>query len=275
MNVPLYIQNPKDGIGTYNVIDIFYSGDSYASALVTVNIDLTTRSQYSPGYTKTVHTSGNNYSYKARYRSTTSGQTSGFSDITAEGQSFAILEARRILDDAAGASELFSEEDLLAAEQRAVDKLFPRILADDKDTSLTITEDVIDYDLPVGVFRLTKIEKGTKAADNLQELDNFEILTGKTLRLAEGDVGEALGLTLYFKRPFRNSGEVPMVLQTFLVYEILAECYESLANQRGVKFKAFQALQRDGDVRPETFKQLAADARAVAEREILARVERG
>lgn len=275
MNVPIYLENPKDGIGTYNVIDVFYSGDAYAAALVTVSIDLTTRSQYSPGYTKTVHTAGNDYIYKARYRSTVTGQTSGFSTLTPEGYSYAIKEARRLLDDEVPSTELFTEEDMRQAEKRAVDRLFPRILTDVKDSSsLDIIESQIDYDLPVGVFRLTKVEKGSQATDDLEELDNFEILTGNILRLQEGDVGEVADLTLYFKRAYRNSGEVPMVLQSFLIYEILAECYETLANTRGIKFKAFQTLQRDTDVRPETFKQLAISARQTAE-EALARVERG
>lgn len=275
MNVPIYVENPKDGTSTYNVIDVFYSGDSYAAALVTVSIDLTTRNVYSPGYTRTVYTSGNNYSYKARFRNTSNGQTSGFSPIIPEGSSYAIEETRRLLDDEVAASEIFTDTDLAAAEVRAVGRLFPRVLKDDvDDDSLDIIENQIDYGLPVGVFRITKLEIGSQANNDLQELDNFEIIDGKTLRLQDGDVGTVLDITIHFKRAFRNSGEVPMVLQGFLVYEMLAECYETLANTRGVKFKAFQALARDTDVRPETFKQLAVNARATAE-EILARVERG
>lgn len=274
MNVPLYIENPPDGTATYNVFDVYYSGDAYASILITVSIDLSTRSQYSPGYTLTVHTSGNNYTYKVRARNTTNSQVSGFSILSPEDSSYAIREAQRLLDDEVSASALFTEEDLVEAERRAVGRLFPRILADVSDDSLATVESQIDYGLPVGVFRITRIDKGTQATDDLTELDNFEIINGKTLRLSDGDVGDVAPLTIYFKRKFRDAGEVPMVLQNFLVYEILAECYETLANTRGVKFQAFQALQRDTDVRPETFKQLAAQARQTAE-EFLARVERG
>jgi len=274
MIVPLYLKNPEDGIATFDKIEIFYSNDSYASVYLTADIDITTRSLYGPGYTLKLDTNGNNYSYKARFKNSISGLVSGFTDIIATGESYSITEVRRLMDDEVSASYLFTTADLQKAEQRAVNRLFPRILRDIKDTSLTIVVDQLDYDLPVGIFRITRIDKGTKAADNLAEISTFEILVGKTLRLSETDVTEALPLTIYAKGKYRNSGEVPEMLQPVLIYEMLAECYETLANTRGVKFQAFQAQQKDTDVRPEVFKQLAQDARNTS-KQILSDIDKG
>ncbi len=274
MLVPLYIQNPPDGEATFDQTEVFYSGDAYGAALATVDIDLTTRSKFGPGYTKHLHTTGSNYSYKVRFKNSGTGAVSGFSSIVPTGESYSIQETRRLLDDEVSASELFTDEDMQRAESRAVNRLFPRVLFEDKDTSLTISTTLIDYNLPVGFYQPVRVEKGTFAADNLAEIENYEILGGITLRLQESDIDEPLPITIRYTRAYRNVGEVPMVLQPFIIYEMLAECYETIANQRGVKFKSFQALQRENDITPERLKQLAANARQIAE-EALSRVERG
>ncbi len=275
MNAPVYITNPEDGIATYDTIDILRSVDSYASVYANEDIDLTTRNQFGPGYTQYMDLSGNSsYSYKTRFKNSVSGAVSELSDILLTGSSYAISEARRIIRDADSASYVFTDAEVKAAEKRAVGSLFPRLLVGDKDESKTIVVDTLDYDLPVNCFRIKQVFKGTVADGTWEELENYENIDGKTLRLDEGDVGEALKLTIYFNRPLRNSGEVPLRLQPIVIYEILGELYEMLANDRGIKFKAFQALQRDSDIRPETLKQMAQDARATAER-LKSTIERG
>lgn len=266
MNVTLYFANPKDGTDTYDQIEIARSDDSYASVLATVDIDITSRSQYGTGFTNYADADGDSsYSYKARFKNSSTGAYSGYCDPIAVGESYVSQAVRDQLRDTDSTDYIFSVDELAGMERRAVENLFPNLLRDAQDTSLSIVEDQIDYEAPVGCFRINQVFRGAIADDDWEEIDDFEFLMGRYLRLPEGEVTDSGDvLTIYYKTPYKNAGECPPALANVLVYEVLAECYEILSNDRGVKFKAFAAQQRDSDVRPETLQALADKFRSLA-----------
>lgn len=264
MDTPLYIGNPQDGTDTYTKMRIYYSDDSYVAVQSTIDIDITTRTRLSAGYTLTVDTAGStSRSYKVDFYNPTTGQYSSKSDAISTGSS-AVIGAVQILLDDTGAS-VFDVSELRVFEKDAVQALAPRLLKPFIDTSLDIEEDTIDYELPTGTYQIDRLYKGAVADNTWEEVTDFEIVADRILRLPDNQVNEVLDLTIYGKRRYRNSGEVEPVIQSVLIYEVLASCYERLANERGVKFKAYQALRKDTDMRPEQFKNLAEGARRTAE----------
>lgn len=269
VSIPIYVENPKDGENTFDKILLYRSDDSYAAIKYTLDIDLTTRNQFSPGYTLYADPSGETtYSYKAQYKNSTSGLLSPLTDAFAYGDSYIIVEARGILRDTDSANYVFSNTELQDMEARAVEELFPGIVKAVVDTSKTIQEDVIDYEMPVGAFRIRQVHKGALADDDWKEIDDFEFLRGRYLRLQESEVAESGDtLTIEYNRKYRDVGEVPAVIaRGVILNQILAECYEILANDRGVKFKAYASQQRNSDVRPETLQALADKYRNIADR---------
>jgi len=272
MNEPLYFANPDDGTDTYAYIEIHHSTDSYASVLALVDINITTRSEFSSGYTEYVDISGDSAkSYKARFKDLL-GNWSEYSDVYLTGTSYAMVQVRNTLRDAA--KTVFSDLELRDKENVSVKSLFPSILKGETDTSLTITTQIIDYSLPVGVFRIKQVFRGSVADSTWAEIDNFDFVNGQILRLQTSDVGTAYPLTIYYSRAFRNAGEVPLLLQPILINDMLAQCYEQLATDRGIKFQAYAAQTRDSDVRPETLSALATRYRDLA-KTLRDRAERG
>lgn len=263
----LYIENPSDGTGTYSHIEVRRDTDSYAAQYALPAIDLTTRTLYGPGYTSYVDTAGTSSTkYKVRYYSVAVGYSDYSAEITA-GNSGIIAMARTQLKDTDSTAYIFSDSELQEMESRSVDGLFPQLVIEDRDATQTLTEDQIDYALPVGAFRILRLYKGALADNDWEEIDDYDMVSnGINVRLSEDVVGSGEDvLTIDYTRPYRHIGEVPTILHGIILNSMLAECFEILANDRGVKFKAFAAQTRDSDVRPETLQELANKFRALAE----------
>lgn len=264
MSNTIYVYNPKDGTDTWATFKLYSSADSYASVVATGAIDLTTRNQFSPGYTTLLDLNGeSDTSYKVKLFTADGNTSSEFSDVYLAGESDIMLAFRKQLRDTD--KTVFTDTELKDMQQRAVDNLFPSILKEEVDTSNTIVAKQIDYDLPVGCFRITQVYKGALADNDWEELDEFDMINGNTLRLPENDVSTGGDvLTIYYKSAYRNIGEVPASIATIVLYEMYAEAYELLSNDRGVKFKAYATQTRDTDVRPELFQDLSNRFRSLA-----------
>lgn len=263
----IYIENPKDGTDTYDNIEIRRDSDSYAAQYALPAIDLTTRTLFGPGYTKYVDTAGTStMKYKVRYYAADVGY-SDYSDIITAGNSGVIDLVRTQLKDTDSAAYIFADTELQDMEMRSVNSLFPQLVLEAQDTTNTLAQDQIDYPLPVGAFRILEVHKGALADNDWEEIDDYSTVSnGTKLRIPEDDVGSGGDvLTINYTRPYRHIGEVPTVLHDIVMNSMLAECYEILSNDRGVKFKAFAAQSRDSDVRPETLQELANKFRTLAD----------
>lgn len=157
----LDIKNPNDLESTYDQIEIQGSANSDMSSPTTITsslaIDETTANDLGSGYTSYLDSTGYAY-YRFRYKNSSSGATSSWSDIFAADTTVMHTRFRNRMRDTNSANYFFSNSEITDFLQGAVNKLYPSSYNEVIDETLTTLASTEKYPIPLGIFRVNEIE---------------------------------------------------------------------------------------------------------------------
>lgn len=239
-------RNPSDGIATFDQME-FYSasslGGSY-SLLATVNIDTTTITDLSPGFTSYTHTAGDSSKfYKIRWKNSSSGAVSSYSNEF-QGET-TVLDARfRIrMRDTNANNYFFSNDDIAQFRQDAIYSLYPSTWHETTDESLTTSETTEIYTIPSGVTRLNKIDLIDADGLTVARIKDYEVQSNKIIF----HTGPQNGYTmrLWVEKMFMKSAEVPELFDAYLLDYMALQAYKELEADRARAYKYVTVAKPD------------------------------
>lgn len=249
------IRNPKDIISTFLQIEISRAtaqGGSY-SVIATPDIDDTTASDLSQGYTAYNDSGGSSTSwYKFRYKN---GSTySPYSDEFQAGLTEMHTRFRREMHDSNSNNYFFSNAEIDDYLHDAVFSLWPNTWFEDIDESLTTLNTQEKYNYPYGVTRISEIEyvdsngtvvgvaKGWKPRAR-KIIFNIAPTSGYTMRL-------------YVDKMFTKFSEVPEVFDEYIIAYMKLKAYEVLLADRSQYYKYNSVVKAEGGNMPSLSREI-------------------
>lgn len=243
----LDIRNPRDGIATYDQIEIKGSANSDMSSSSTVtsslSIDTSKATDLSTGYTQITDGTGYAY-YQFRYKNSISGATSNWSPIFAADTSILHARFRRKMKDTNSQKYFFSDADISDFLQNAIYKLFPHTYNECIDETLTPATNTFKYSFPTGIARVNDIEY-IDAQGNVAGKP-----TGWSIRAKQiiFDRVPQTGYTfrLYADKMFQKLAEVPEYLDDLILDLMRLQAYENFEADRTSYYQYTTTVNPDG-----------------------------
>lgn len=239
-------RNPENGTSTYDKMEFWRAssaGGSY-DLQATVDIDTTTISDLSPGYTTWVDTSGDSTKYyKIRWKNNASSAVSAYSDEF-QGET-TVLDARfrKMMRDTNSNNYFFSNDDVAEFRQDAIYSLWPSTWHETVDTSLTTDENTEIYTLPSGVTRLNKIDLVDTDGSTVGRITDYEVQSNKIIfGVAPRD---GYTMRLWVEKMFTKSAEVPEVFDSYLLDCMMLRAYRELEADRSKAYKYVTVAKPD------------------------------
>lgn len=250
MAVILKIRNPIDLTTTYDQVDIERATSNSAAAMsniATTNIDTTTASDLSSGYTSYTDSSGTvgAHYYRFRYKISSSGTYSSYSDIFLAGGSVLQSRFRRIMRDTNSNSYFFTADDLDFFEQQAVSRLWPITWIETYSDTAFVPDNTTEiFNFPVGVTRLNSIDVLDSSGEYVGRKLNWKV-RGKTL-LFDNAPSSDLTLRAWVEKMFTDIAEVPEIWDTHILNLMKLQAYESFEADRARYYKYNSVAKPEG-----------------------------
>ncbi|MHB8544792.1 MAG: hypothetical protein ACYC9S_12460 [Leptospirales bacterium] len=254
--ITLSVRNPDDGTASYNDIKVYSSSTQTGTytLLATVAIDLTQATEFSTGYTVYTDTAGTTSTwYEFSYYNSTSTAESPLSTAIQGGTAYLDTRIRQELQDydtTAPNYPFWTNDEIAAARQDAVNFLYPFYFKDWVDTSLVTVQNSWTYALPAGLFDVEKIQIWDQTQTPYTLIDTFDDfdITASSIRLhLSSDVNIASGYTMYIfaKKRIQDSADVPGYLDEMLISKACAVLIRKLIWDRS-KYQRYTTI-----IRPE------------------------
>lgn len=265
-----YSDNPKDGLTTFDKVRFYSATDSSgtgATLIGTEDIDVTTTSPISPGYTTYVDTAGNltKYYASAWYDSTTATESTK-SDYVLAGQDRWDTMFQNEMQDTDGV--VWSTADRKLFKAKALEALFPDFYRQIIDETLTVvnsgTTVTYIYTVPFGIFSISEVGYGDINQTSTVNRDFKTIKPAywkfekNQLRFEslppwqDGDSIRLVGLKKYL-----SIGEVPTYLDPLVMEHLRMSAYTKMADDYP-RFLKWSQLQQGTRV---SFENLRVHAR--------------
>lgn len=246
MALPLNIRNPSDLTSTYAQIEISRAtseGGSY-SVVTTKDIDTTTASDLSTGYTSYTDGSGDTTKwYKFRYK-TSGGSYSSYSDEFQGGTTTVDSRFRRYMRDTNSNNYFFTNDDIAGLRRDAIYSLYPATWFESIDETLSTDGTTEKFSFPSGVTRVNDIEflnsdgsavsrpSGWKPRGN-QIIFSYAPTNGYTIRL-------------YVDKMFRSLAEVPEIFDEYILKKMMLDAYYIMEADRSKYYKYNSVTKSEG-----------------------------
>lgn len=250
MAVVLEPRNPSDLTTTYNQIEIergTISDGSDMANITTVNIDTTTASDLSTGYTGYTDSSGTEgtHYYRFRYKQSSGGAVSSYSDIFLAGGSVLQARFRRLMRDVNANNYYFSNDDLKFFEEQAIEDLWPMTWTELYLDTFVVGDGATEvFNFPVGVTRVNKVDVLDSNGQNTGKRLNWQV-RGKILVFDEAPPS---GFTyrVWVEKMFLKLAEVPDVWDLYLLNKMRLQAYETFEGDRTKYYKYTSVAQPEG-----------------------------
>ena len=173
MAVKLDLRNPDDLTSTYNQIEIQRATSNTVAGMADIKTDLAISSTYASdlstgytSYTDDTGTEGTHY-YRFRYKISSSGATSSYSDIFPAGGSVFHTRFRRRMRDTNSNSYFFTDDDIETFGTEVVEELYPMTYTETYlDSMITPDGSTEIFTFATGVTRVTDIEIVNSSGEN-------------------------------------------------------------------------------------------------------------
>ena len=231
-------RNPEDRIATYDQVE-FHRADSSGgtfSVIATSNIDQTTITDLSPGYTSYTDATGSSTKYyKVRWKISSSGITSSLSDEFQGETTVLDSRFRRTMRDTNAVNYFFTNDDVANFRRDAIYSLWPHAWQEGYDDTLTSDDATEIYTLPAGVTRVNKIQLLDTDGKVVSRLSDYEVQSGKIIFPSAPTEGYTM--RLWVEKMFTKSEEVPEAYDSYLLEFMQLQAYRVLEADRTRYYK--------------------------------------
>lgn len=240
-------RNPDDGISTYDQMEFHRSDTSGGSFTLqtTVSIDLTTRTDLSPGYSQYIDATGSTSKYyKIRWKNSSSLATSSLSDEFQGGTTVLDTRFRRMMRDTNSANYYFSNDDIANFRKDAIFSLWPATWQEAIDTSLTSSSSTEIYTLPSSVTRLNKVQLIDTNGNVVAQPTDYELVSKNIIFSTAPTDGYTM--RLFVEKMFIKSAEVPETFDSYLLDFMMLQSYREMEADRMSFYKYNTVIKSDG-----------------------------
>lgn len=250
MAVVLKIRNPIDLTTSYDQVEIQRATSNSAGAMsliATTNIDTTTASDLSSGYTQYTDDNGTvgTHYYRFRYKNSTSSTYSSYSDIFLSGGSVIQSRFRRMMRDTNSSNYFFSNDDLDFFEQHAVQRLWPITWFETYSNSYFVPDNTTEiFNFPVGVTRINNIEVLDSSGEVTGRKLNWQV-RGRTLLFDNAPTAD-ITLRAWVEKMFTDIAEVPEIWDTHILNLMKLQAYETMEADRARYYKYNSVAKPEG-----------------------------
>ena len=250
MSVIVDIRNPRDLTSTYNQIEIQRATSNSAAAMATIttiSISSTYASDLSTGYTSYTDADGTvgTHYYRFRFKQSSSGAVSSWSDIFAAAGNVLHTRFRRIMRDVNSNNYFFTADDLDFFLEQAISKLWPITWFETYDDAAFVPDGTTEiFTFPVGVTRVNRIDVIDSGGNNLGESLKYTI-RGRSIIF---DEAPASGLTLraWVEKMFLKLGEIPDIWDSHILNIMRLQAFETMEADRSKFYKYNSVAKPEG-----------------------------
>ena len=251
MAVLLEIRNPTDLTATYDKIEIQRSTTNTVAGMAdittTLAIDTTTASDLSTGYTAYTDsggTAGTHY-YRYRYKVTSSGAVSSYSDIFLSGTTVLHSRFRRMMRDTNSNNYFFTNDDIDFFLAHAVDRLWPITWFETYSDTMVVPDGTTEiFTFTVGVTRLNDLDFVDSSGNNLGKISNWKI-RGRQV-FFETAIRSGNTVRSYTEKRFLKLSEIPELWDGHLLNIMRLQAFETLEADRARYYKYTTVAQPEG-----------------------------
>lgn len=251
MSVVVEIRNPLDLVTTYDSIHIQSDDNAAMSSPTDVvlaqTIDQTTSSDLSSGYTSYTDSSGTigTTYYRFRYKNSSSGAVSAYSDTFLAGGSVLQTRFRRMMRDTNSNNYFFSNDDVDFFEIQAVQRLWPITWFETYNDDDFVPDNTTEiFNFPVGVTRITGVDFLDSSGESLGRITKWNV-RGRMLFF---DSPPRTGITLrvWEEKMFTKLAEVPDIWDSHLLNLMMLQAYQMLEGSRSSFYKYNTVAKPEG-----------------------------
>ena len=229
------IRNPQDLTNVYNQIEIqrgtLADGSNMADISTNTTIDTTTANDLSTGFTSYTDSGGDTASYyRFRYKASSSGAVSSYSDIFQQGTTVMHSRFRRKMRDDNSANYFFTNADIDNMLGNSIKKLYPHTYNEVIDETLTTDGTTKKFSFPVGVNRVNDIEFLNSSGEVTNLPRNWKLRARQIIF----DYAPSSGYTfrIYCDKMFKKLAEVPDFFDDLVLDLMRLEAYETMEADR-------------------------------------------
>lgn len=226
--ITLSVRNPDDSTSSYDKIKIYSSTTQTGtySLVSTVAIDLSQATEFSSGFTQYTDSSGTTSTWYefSYYNSSTLVETT-LSTAIQGGTAYLDSRIRIELQDndtTAPNYPIFSNDEIAAARQDAVNMLYPEYGKEWVDKTVTTVQNQWTYTIPPTLYNINKIEIWDETAtpfNKIAEIQAYDVV-GNTLRLqnpTDVAINSGYKMYLYATKRITDSADVPSYMDEMLM----------------------------------------------------------
>jgi len=241
------VRNPKDLVATYDQIEIRGSADSAMGSPTTLtsstSIDTSQATDLSTGYTSYLDATGYAY-YQFRYKNSSSGAVSAWSDIYAANTTVMHTRFRRKMRDINSENYFFTNDDITSFLQNSIYKLYPHTYNEVIDETLTPGATTYKYAFPNGIQRINDIYYVDSQGNVVGKPNGWSIRAKQIIF----DFPPSTGYTfrIYADKMFQKLAEVPEFLDDLILDLMRLQAYEDMEADRSKYYRYTTVTQPDG-----------------------------
>ena len=247
MSIPLCLRNPRDVNATFDQIVIERAtslGGSYAS-VSTEDVDTTTRSDISPGYTNYVDSAGDTDKYyRIKYSNSSNSAATTYSEEFRGGYELLDSIFREKFRDNKSDDYFFDDDQVAQMRNEAIDSLWPHTWMRTKDETLTTDGTTEVFTVPVGVLRIEEIEF-IDSNDTVVWRPRKWKHVGNNI-IFPSPPGSGHTMRLYVHKRFTKYGETPWEYDSYLLDVMMLKAYEALQSDRSKYYKYNSVVKAEG-----------------------------
>lgn len=249
MAVILDIRNPLDLEETYDQIEIERDTDSTGATMAniaTVSIDETTANDLSTGFTTYLDANGtvDTHYYRYRFKNSTSGAVSSYSDIYLAGTTVMHTKFRNRMRDTNSSNYFFSNSEITDFLQNAINKLYPWSYNEVIDETLTTAASTEKYTIPLGIFRVNEVELIDSSGIVVSKPTGYK-KRGRQL-IFDSTPPTGYTIRLYGDKQFQDLGEVPGLFDDLIIDLMQLEAMQTFEMDRSKYYRYTTVTNPEG-----------------------------
>jgi hypothetical protein len=251
MAIKLELRNPDDLTSTYDQIEIQKATSNSAAAMADIStntpISTTYASDLSTGYTSYTDDTGveGTHYYRFKYKNSTSGASSSYSDIFPAGGSVFHTRFRRRMRDTNSNNYFFTDDDIEIFGTEVVEEMYPITWIETYlDTMIVPDNSTKIFAYSSGVTRVTDIQRVDSDGNNQGSVKGWQI-RGRYI-IFDGSANSGNTYRCWVEKKFTKLAEIPEQWDGYILHKLMLKGYETLEADRARYYKYTSVVKPEG-----------------------------